>query len=214
MLISAATKVRIPFFSKRIFIMISRNLLDRCFKVAKLIVCLTGLPGAGKSIIANGLKTKNFVVINMGDAVRAEAKRRNLEPTGTNLGKLMLELREKNGQGAVAELVKDQITNSKSGVVVIDGIRSNEEIQVLKKITKVKVLAVNATVDTRFKFLFDRGRSDDPKDRNEFEKRDSREISVGVSKSIDLADETISNDKLTISELVDLAYKIIKKWIE
>lgn len=194
--------------------MISRNLLDRCFKVAKLIVCLTGLPGAGKSIIANGLKTKNFVVINMGDAVRAEAKRRNLEPTGTNLGKLMLELREKNGQGAVAELVKDQITNSKSGVVVIDGIRSNEEIQVLKKITKVKVLAVNATVDTRFKFLFDRGRSDDPKDRNEFEKRDSREISVGVSKSIDLADETISNDKLTISELVDLAYKIIKKWIE
>ena len=194
--------------------MISRNLLDRCFKVAKLIVCLTGLPGAGKSIIANGLKTKNFVVINMGDAVRAEAKRRNLEPTGTNLGKLMLELREKNGQGAVAELVKDQITNSKSGVVVIDGIRSNEEIQVLKKITKVKVLAVNATVDTRFKFLFDRGRSDDPKDRNEFEKRDSREISVGVSKSIDLADETISNDKLTISELVDLAYKIIKNWIE
>lgn len=194
--------------------MISRNLLDRCFKVAKLIVCLTGLPGAGKSTIANGLKTKNFEVINMGDAVRAEAKRRNLEPTGTNLGKLMLELREKNGQGAVAELIKDQITNSKSGVVVIDGIRSNEEIQVLKKITKVKVLAVNATVDTRFKFLFDRGRSDDPKDRNEFEKRDSREIGVGVSKSIDLADETISNDKLTISELVDLAYKIIKNWIE
>jgi len=194
--------------------MISRNLLDRCFKVAKLIVCLTGLPGAGKSTIANGLKTKNFEVINMGDAVRAEAKRRNLEPTGTNLGKLMLELREKNGQGAVAELIKDQITNSKSGVVVIDGIRSNEEIQVLKKITKVKILAVNATVDTRFKFLFDRGRSDDPKDRNEFEKRDSREISVGVSKSIDLADETISNDKLTISEFVDLAYKIIKNWVE
>lgn len=194
--------------------MISRNLLDRCFKVAKLIVCLTGLPGAGKSTIANGLKTKNFEVINMGDAVRAEAKRRNLEPTGTNLGKLMLELREKNGQGAVAELIKDQITNSKSDVVVIDGIRSNEEIQVLKKITKVKILAVNATVDTRFKFLFDRGRSDDPKDRNEFEKRDSREISVGVSKSIDLADETISNDKLTISEFVDLAYKIIKNWVE
>ncbi len=182
--------------------------------MAKLIVCLTGLPGAGKSTIANGLKTKNFEVINMGDAVRAEAKRRNLEPTGTNLGKLMLELREKNGQGAVAELIKDQITNSKSGVVVIDGIRSNEEIQVLKKITKVKILAVDATVDTRFKFLFDRGRSDDPKDRNEFEKRDSREISVGVSKSIDLADETISNDKLTISEFVDLAYKIIKNWVE
>ncbi|MBI2006050.1 MAG: AAA family ATPase, partial [Nitrosopumilales archaeon] len=63
--------------------------------MSKLIVCLTGMPGAGKSTIANGLKSKGFDVINMGDAVRAEAKKRNLEPTGKNLGKLMLELREK-----------------------------------------------------------------------------------------------------------------------
>ncbi|MEK6944050.1 MAG: AAA family ATPase, partial [Thermoproteota archaeon] len=56
--------------------------------MSKLIVCLTGMPGAGKSTIANGLKSKGFDVINMGDAVRAEAKKRNLEPTGGNLGKL------------------------------------------------------------------------------------------------------------------------------
>ena len=80
----------------------------------------------------------------MGDAVRAEAKRRNLEPTGQNLGKLMLELREKNGQGAVAELIKDQIVNSKSDVVVIDGVRSNAEIEVLKKLATVKLLAIHA----------------------------------------------------------------------
>ena len=33
------------------------------------------MPGAGKSTIANGLKSKNFEIINMGDAVREEAKK-------------------------------------------------------------------------------------------------------------------------------------------
>ena len=32
------------------------------------------MPGAGKSTIANGLKEKGFDIINMGDAVRTEAK--------------------------------------------------------------------------------------------------------------------------------------------
>ncbi|PIW35191.1 MAG: dephospho-CoA kinase, partial [Nitrosopumilales archaeon CG15_BIG_FIL_POST_REV_8_21_14_020_33_23] len=95
--------------------------------LVKLIVCLTGMPGAGKSTIADGLKSKGYDVINMGNVVRTEAKNRNLEPTGSNLGKLMIELREKNGQGAIAELVVPQIENAKSKVVIIDGIRSNAE---------------------------------------------------------------------------------------
>ena len=36
-------------------------------------------------------------------------KRQNLEPTGENLGKVDVELREKNGPGAVAELLKESI---------------------------------------------------------------------------------------------------------
>lgn len=180
--------------------------------MVKIIVCLTGMPGAGKSTIADGLKARNFEIINMGDAVRAEAKRRNIEPNGVNLGKLMLELREKNGQGAVAELIKDQIQNSKSNVVVIDGIRSNEEITVLRKIATVKLLAIDASADTRFKFLSDRGRSDDPTNREEFNKRDSREIGVGINESITFADETITNNDLTKQELIDSAHNIIKNW--
>jgi dephospho-CoA kinase len=180
----------------------------------KLIVCLTGMPGAGKSTIAAGLQKRGFASINMGDAVRAEAKRRNLEPTGQNLGKLMLELREKNGQGAVAELIKDQIANSTSDVVMIDGVRSNAEIEVLQKIAPVKLLAIHASTNTRFSFLSSRGRSDDPSDRKTFDERDSREIGVGISASIALADETLSNNNLTVEELVDTAYRIITKWLK
>jgi len=181
--------------------------------LSKLIVCLTGMPGAGKSTIASGLKTKGYTVINMGDAVRTEAKNRNLEPTGQNLGKLMLELREKNGQGAVAELIKPQIENSESDVVVIDGVRSNAELNVLRKFGTVKLLAVHASTDTRFDFLKTRGRSDDPKSKNNFDERDNRELGVGISNSIALADESISNNNLSKDELIDTAFKIIEGWI-
>lgn len=171
------------------------------------------MPGAGKSTIATGLKEKGYEIINMGDVVRNEAKKRNLEPTGTNLGKLMLELREKNGQGAVAELIKPQIDSSTSKIVVIDGIRSNDEINVLRKYGDVKLLAIHASTDTRFGFLKVRGRSDDPQSRDIFEERDQREMGVGITHSIALADETISNNNLSKEDLVSTAFKIIQSWL-
>ena len=197
--------------------MISGNFIDRLKEpptnLPKLIVCLAGMPGAGKSTIAVGLKSKGLETINMGDAVREEARKRNLEPTGQNLGKLMLELREKNGPGIVAELIQPQIMNSNSEVFVIDGIRSNAEIDVLKKIGNVKVLSVIATSETRFGFLEKRGRPDDPKSKDVFDERDQREISVGTTNSIALADENISNNNLTKKELIEKAYKIIQSWL-
>ncbi|MFB5620640.1 MAG: AAA family ATPase [Nitrosopumilus sp.] len=182
--------------------------------MTKLIVCLTGMPGAGKSTIAEGLKSKGYEIINMGNAVRNEAKKRNLEPTGPNLGKLMLELREKNGPGAVAELVKPQIENSSSEVIIIDGIRSSPEIEVLRKYGTVKLLAIHASTETRFDFLKQRGRSDDPKTKENFEERDDRELGVGISNPIALSDDAISNNNLTKEELIELSFKKIEEWLK
>ena len=172
------------------------------------------MPGAGKSTIADGLKSKGYDTINMGNAVRTEAKKRNLDPTGPNLGKLMLELREKNGLGAVAELVVPQIENSKSNVIIVDGIRSNAEINVLRKYGIVKLLAIHASIDKRFEFLQLRGRSDDPNSRNKFDERDDRELGVGISNSIALSDDAITNNNKTKEELIEASFKKIQGWIE
>jgi len=182
--------------------------------LTKLLVCLTGMPGAGKSTIAEGLKSKGYEIINLGNAVRDEAKKRNLDPTRENLGKLMLELREKNGPGAVAELVQIKIKSSTANVMLIDGIRSNDEIQVLKKFGTVKLLAIHASTDTRFDFLQKRGRSDDPQTKEHFEERDNRELGVGISNSIALSDFALSNIGLTKDELIKNSYEIIQRWIK
>ena len=180
--------------------------------LSKIIVCITGMPGAGKSTIVNKLQEIGFTKFTLGDGIRAEAKRRNVDPSGENLGKIMLEVREKNGPGAVAELIKDSIQNSTQDVVIIDGVRSVAEIDVLKQIGDVKLLAIDASPETRFNFLSSRGRSDDPKTQENFQERDNREISVGLDKSIEIADKTITNRNLTIDELVNSAKEIIECW--
>jgi len=172
------------------------------------------MPGAGKSTIVSKLKEQGYETFSLGDGVRSEAKKQNLEPTGENLGKLMLELREKNGPGAIAELLKNSIQNSTHEIIIIDGIRSIHEINVLKKTGNLKLLAVNASPNTRFEFLSDRKRSDDPLTREKFEERDNREIGVGLQEIIQLADESIENNNVTIQQMVDSATKIFQKWIE
>ena len=172
------------------------------------------MPGAGKSIVAEGLKPKGYDVINMGNAVREVAAKRNLEPTRSNLGKLMLELREQNGQGAIAELIKPEIESSIANVILIDGVRSSDEIQVLRKFGNVKLLAIHASTDTRFDFLQKRGRSDDPQTKDNFDERDDRELGVGISNPIALSDDAISNTGLTKDELIESAFTIIQSWIE
>jgi dephospho-CoA kinase len=173
------------------------------------------MPGAGKSTVASYLKEKGFSVITMGDAVREEAKRQKLEPTDANLGSMMLKLRQDLGPGAVAHLILNKLQrDGNKNNLVIDGIRSIPEVEVLKKIGEVRLLAIHASQDTRFKHLTERGRSDAPTNQDEFSGRDKRELSVGISEAIALADETLSNNEITIDELKEKAYGIVKMWLE
>ena len=82
------------------------------------------MPGSGKSTIVSALKARGLEALNLGDGVRAEAKRRNIEPTGDNLGRLMLELREKNGPGAIAILLTEPIKNSQSMKLPLNSLKT------------------------------------------------------------------------------------------
>ncbi len=100
-----------------------------------------------------------------------------------------------------------------SKIVIIDGIRSIHEVEILKDIGNVKLLAIHASADTRFKHIKQRVRSDKPLNEEDFVVRDKRELTVGISEAIALSDESISNNNLTIEELKEKAYEIIQKWI-
>jgi dephospho-CoA kinase len=191
---------------------------DKNIKKAKLIVCLTGMPGSGKSTVADSLKKEGFAVIAMGDVVRDEAKRKNIEPTAINLGNLMLKLRRESGPGAIALLILDEIERREIRSdatlnIVIDGIRSVPEVEIMRTIGQVKLLAIHASAHTRFDHLKKRARGDAPLNENDFGMRDKRELDVGISEAIAMSDEMLSNNNLTIEELKESAVGIVQKWV-
>ena len=175
------------------------------------------MPGAGKSTVAEAIRDQGFVLINMGDCIRTEAKKNNLELNDKNLGNLMLNLRNKFGPGAVAHLVINQInekfSNDSFDKFIIDGIRSIQEIKLLRTVGIVKILAIHGSLSTRFRNLKNRSRPDAPSNLEDCLIRDQRELSVGVSEVIALADEIISNNEISIEELKKKSMLITKKWI-
>jgi dephospho-CoA kinase len=184
-----------------------------------LIIGLTGMPGAGKTTVANYLSQKGIPLLIMGDVVREVAENDGLEPTSDNLAKLMLRLRKRNGPEAVAHLIINKIKlmkkeNKQLSVVIVDGIRSMAEVQVLRRIGSVKLLAIHGSTLTRYTHVRERGRSDVPSNIGEFDKRDKIEMDVGISNAIALADETISNNDISISELCQRSFTTIQKWIQ
>ena len=181
----------------------------------RLIICLTGMPGSGKSTVANLLKEKNFHVIIMGDIIREKALEKKLELNDENLGKLMKNLRSEYGNGIVAKLILHKIKKLDDDInfVVIDGIRSYEEFNILKDLDFVKLLAIHASSNTRYNHIKLRDRSDSPSSYEKFLQRDKRELEIGISEAIALSDEVISNNALTITEFRNNVEKIISKWI-
>ena len=172
------------------------------------------MPGSGKSTIANGLKSKGFHVINMGDIIRKIATQRKISPTRHNLSIIMKEMRKNYGPSIIADLIKNDIMNSDSEIIIVDGIRSYDEINSLNKLAPTKIISVHTSADRRYNLLNNRGRSDDPNCKKYFSERDKQEIEIGVGKPIALADESISNNNLTVSQLINEAYKLIKTWYE
>jgi dephospho-CoA kinase len=179
-------------------------------KQTRLVVCITGMPGAGKSTVAEAGPKLGFEIFRMGDDVRMEAERRKVAPTDENLGKIMLELRHLNGPVAIARLCEQRIEkDSKSRFIAIDGIRNVVEFDEFKKLGITKLVAVHASPDRRFKFLQSRARLDFPSTRASFEARDKRELSVGVAEAIALADEVISNSG-SLNDLIMRAQEYFK----
>jgi dephospho-CoA kinase len=182
----------------------------------RLMICITGMPGAGKSTVATLLRNCGFSVITMGDAVREEAKLHNLEMTDANLGNLMLELRKDLGPAAIAYLILKKIHRESNfkGDIVIDGLRCIDEVKVLKTMGCVKLLAIHASAETRYNHIKQRGRADVPLNDSDFIIRDKRELDVGISEVIALSDEVVSNNNLTKAELQNKVLAIVRKWLD
>jgi dephospho-CoA kinase len=170
------------------------------------------MPGAGKSTAAQSLVPRGWRRVVMGDVIRAETRRRGLEPDAKNTGEVMRLLRKERGRAAVADLCLETIEKTGADKVVVDGIRSMEEVEAFRKKASVLLVAVLASPARRFELLKERGRRDDPLTWEMFAERDQRELGVGIGEPIAHADETISNERTTPERLAAEMARVVERW--
>ena len=171
------------------------------------VLAICGLPGAGKSTAIDAIRNLGSVII-MGDIIRNEAKKRKLEPTSENLGKIAKEFRLKYGSNIIAEKCVDLINKQYNNIIFIDGLRSMAEVKVFRKYWKFPIIAIVLEEKRRFKRLFERARSDDPKSIDDLKDRDKREIEFGLEEVLNNADYTIKNDS-TKEDLKERIRKLV-----
>ena len=180
----------------------------------KKLICVTGLPGAGKSVFCDIGKELGYNIIIMGDQIRREAKNRGLENNSEVLSKLMIELRKERGKNVVAEMCKEEINKLENNNIIIDGIRNIEEIELFMKIGEVKIILIRNTPEKRMKLLQERRRNDAPMNIKEFNKRDERELKIGIEGVMKRADITIDNINLSKEEFEEKTRLIINNFSE
>ena len=161
----------------------------------KIVIGVAGMPGSGKSVIVEAARQNGYSVIVMGDIIREETQKKGLALNPENIGKVMLELREKSGSTTIAEKCIPKIEQNTNERVIVDGIRSLAEADTFARhFPKFTLVAVHASPQTRFKRLNIRGRSDDTDKWETFHERDVRELSVGIGNAIAMAEYMLIND--------------------
>jgi dephospho-CoA kinase len=149
----------------------------------------------------------------MGDVVRTETRRRGLEPNPSNTREVMLDLRAKQGPGAIALGCISLLAQTKSPLVVIEGCRSIDEIDVFDDYAEeLTIICVHSSPTVRFNRLKSRQREDAPQEWSIFRERDLRELSVGLGNVIALSDIMIVNE-CSLSELRSAISGIMKRFL-
>ena len=157
------------------------------------VICVTGMPAAGKEEFQKVAAEEGYVIVRMGDVVRQEARRRGLPITDAAVGGMAHEERQKHGPAVWAERT---IPHVRAQRVCIDGLRSSAELATFRGTFGhgLVVFAVTAPPEMRWNRVQRRRRADDAKTWDEFLQRDARERTWGLEDVIARADVTIVNE--------------------
>ncbi|MDR0509457.1 MAG: AAA family ATPase [Candidatus Methanoplasma sp.] len=174
------------------------------------IIIISGMPGAGKEEFLSTAGAMGLPFVRMGDVVREFYSGSSDQERGSSVGEFANAERERFGKNIWAKRVIEKMSG---GVFIIDGCRSMDEIRSFRELSDdVLMVGIHAPPEQRHERLVKRGRDDSPKNLEEFNKRDSREISWGLAEVIALSDVMIINAS-GLDEFHSAAADVLKRSI-
>jgi dephospho-CoA kinase len=169
------------------------------------LVCVSGMPGAGKSVVSDYFADHGYQFVRFGQVVLDHFVKSGEKPTEAKEKKIREELRKKHGMAAIAiKLYPKFKLMLKKGNVIADGLYSFSEYEYLKERfgDQMIVVAVFSPPKTRYERISKRksGKRDKnlrhrPFTKEEAKSRDYAEIkNLEKGGPIAMADYTIVND--------------------
>ena len=155
------------------------------------IIIVAGMPGAGKEEFLSVADSMGIPSARMGDAVREFYSRSAEHGAGVGIGEFASAERKRFGKNIWAQRT---IERMRGDVFLVDGCRSMDEVRSFRELSgDVRIVGIHSPPELRYERLVRRGREDAPGSPEEFNVRDSREISWGLAEVIALSDVMMIN---------------------
>lgn len=176
-----------------------------------MIVCITGMPAAGKSSIGKALKRMGYTTYELGDIVRKMMRERHIRVTPESDREFTIWLRKRYGGLVTIKRLAKEVDLRKADKIAIIGVRSRPELDYIRKRGKTLTIAILAPARLRYLRMKGRGRADAQHTFAEFRRRDRREERFGLWGAIKSADYVISGTgtipqlQKEVKEVVEIA---------
>lgn len=163
------------------------------------IIGVVGQNGSGKDEVLKYLRARhNIPFLSTGDAVKEIAKKDGLEPTRENLKAISERCFRDMGEGCFVKLIAEKIRSRGWQTAGISGIRSSNDVRILKEIFGIDFVLVDVYVSDpheRYRRMVNRGEGRDPRSYEQFTRQDKAEEELfHIRDAEKQADYSISND--------------------
>ncbi|NPB00156.1 MAG: AAA family ATPase [Crenarchaeota archaeon] len=172
------------------------------------LLLIAGLPCAGKTTVAKILsELTNAPVIVMGDVIREIS-----EKTGEEPHKVAVGLRRREGRRAVAMRVLEKLKNIQSSLVIVEGVRSIDEVECFRENGyDTYLIYVVASRPVRERRALSRGREEDVKHVPTITLRDLRESIYGLAELIVYADMILLNEFERVEDVREACINLLRR---
>lgn len=180
--------------------------------MANIVLGLAGEMASGKGTMAEYVKkTYHAESFRFSTIFRDVLDRLYIAQTRENLQKLSTTLRSSFGDDLLASVITEDVKKSIADIVIIDGVRREEDIIFLKKIPSFQLVYIDADMRTRYNRIILRNENIDDHNKTfeKFVEQNKNEAESHILSLKSCADIIIDNSG-TVEQLYEKIDKIIK----